>query len=82
MIVVKHMGQTGNSFEKRFKEHFLAFKNHNYSSKFSQHILEYGHWFGKSEDIMNTVYYDQKKGDHLDTVEKFYITKRQKGEIS
>jgi hypothetical protein len=43
MIVVKHLGQTDNSFEKRFKEPFLAFNNHNHSSKFSQLILEYSH---------------------------------------
>jgi hypothetical protein len=54
------MGQTGHSFEKRFKEHFLSFKNNNYSSKFSQHILVYDHSLGKNEDIMNTVYYVKK----------------------
>jgi len=60
MSVVKHMGQTGHSFEKRFKEHFLSVKNNNYRSKSSQYILEYDHSFGENEDIMNTVYYEKK----------------------
>jgi hypothetical protein len=36
-----------------------------------QHILETGHNFGKIDDIMLVKYYD-KKGKHLDTMEKFY----------
>jgi hypothetical protein len=61
--------------KKRFKEHFLSFKNNNYCSKFSQHILEYDHSFGKMK-ILWTLY-TIKNGHHLDTVEKFYITIRQ-----
>jgi hypothetical protein len=66
----KYTGQTGRSFEKRFKEHFLSFRNNNYNSKFSQHLLETGHAFGKIDDMMESLYY-VKKGRHLDTMERY-----------
>jgi hypothetical protein len=47
-------------FEKRFKEHFLSFKNKNYNSKFS-YLLETGQAFGKVGDIMKILYYDKKE---------------------
>jgi hypothetical protein len=62
-------GQTGCSFEKRCKEHFISFKNSNYNSKFSQHLLETGHAFGKIDDIMKILHYDER-GRHLDTMER------------
>lgn len=55
-----YTGQTGRSFEKRFKEHFYSFKNSNYNSIFSQYILENNKSFGKMEDIMEVVNYNQK----------------------
>jgi hypothetical protein len=65
------MGQTGCNLKNRFKEHLLSFKNNNYTSKFL-HLLETGHAFGKIDDIMEILYYD-KKGRHLDTMERYYI---------
>jgi hypothetical protein len=75
-LTCKHCGkkyteQSGRSFEKRFKEHFLSFKNNNYNSKFS-HLSETGHAFGKTDDIIEVLHYD-KKGRHLDTMERYYI---------
>jgi ferritin-like metal-binding protein YciE len=58
--------------EKRFKEQLVSFKNNNYNSKFSQHLLETRHTFGKIDDIMKILYYD-KTGRHLDKIERYYI---------
>jgi hypothetical protein len=68
----KYMGQTSHSFKKKFKEHFLSFKNNNYNSKFS-HLLETGHVFGTIDD-MEILYFD-KKGRHSDTIERYYISR-------
>ena len=64
-----YTGQTGSSFEKKKSVKEILF---NFNSKFSQYILENGHSFWKTDDIMNTVYYD-KNGCQLDDVEKVYI---------
>jgi hypothetical protein len=67
----KYTGQTGRSFEKRFK-HLVTFKNNNYNSKFSPHLLETGHAFGNIDDIMKILHCD-KMGRQLDTTERDYI---------
>lgn len=67
-----YTGQTGRSFETRFKEHFFSFKNNNCNSKFT-HVLEKNNYLGKMED-MKAVYYDHK-GRYLDTVKEFFIYK-------
>jgi hypothetical protein len=64
--------QTGQSFEKRYKEHLQLFKYNTQNSKFAQHIIELGPEFGKKSDIM-TIKFLGKKGKYLDTIEKFYI---------
>jgi hypothetical protein len=73
----KYTGQTDRNLEKRFKEHSHSFKYNNYNAKFAQHLLETGHEFGKIDDTMSILYYD-KKGKHLDTMEKFYIYRETK----
>jgi hypothetical protein len=38
----------------------LSFKNNNYNSKFSKHLLETGDAFGKIDDIIEILYYNKK----------------------
>jgi len=60
------------SFETRFKEHFLSFKNDNYISKF-KHVLEKNNYFGKMKDMKAACY--EHKGRYLGTVKKFFMYK-------
>jgi hypothetical protein len=39
---------------------------------FAQLALDYGHPFGRIEDVMNVIYLS-KKDSHLNTMQKFYI---------
>jgi len=46
--VVKYIGEKlDTGLKKRFKEYFHSFKNTNQNNKFSKHILENNHSFGK-----------------------------------
>jgi hypothetical protein len=67
-----YTGQTGRTFEKRFKEHLQAFKYNPQNSKFAQHVTESGHSFGKKTDILQ-IKFIGKKSKFLDTMEKYYI---------
>jgi hypothetical protein len=67
-----YTGQTGQSFDKRYKEHLQSYKYNPQNSKFAQHTVESKHRFGKKTDIM-TIKFFGKKGKYLDTVEKSYI---------
>jgi len=66
------VGQTGRSFEMRFKEHKYAFKTNNHTSNYAKHILGQSHSFGSIHDTMQILQY-QNKGNHLNTIERFYI---------
>jgi hypothetical protein len=69
----------GRSFTNGFKEHHLSFRNNNFNSKFAQRLLGYGHSFGKVENIIQLLHFN-KKGIHLDTVEKFCVYKESEKE--
>jgi hypothetical protein len=45
---------------------FLSFRDNNYTSKFPQHLMEYGHSFDKMENIMQIIHFN-KKGAHMDS---------------
>jgi len=49
-----------------------AFRNNSHTSKFVQHLNEQAHSFGTIHNMMKILQY-QKKGAHLNTVERFYI---------
>ena len=70
-----YAGQTDSSFTKRFNVHHLSCRNNNTTSKFAHHLLEYSHSFGNMEIAMQAICFN-KKGTHMDTLEKFYIYKR------
>jgi hypothetical protein len=56
----------------RFKEHKFAFRTNSHMSNYAKHILEQSHSFGPIEDTMQVLKH-QHKGNHLNTIEKFYI---------
>ena len=49
-----------------------VFKNKNSYSKFAQRLLDNGHSFGKIEDIIEILHYNNKDC-YMDTISKFYI---------
>ena len=69
-----YIGQTGRSFTQRFKEHRNAFKSSRNTSNYAKHALEYLHPFGPKQDTMQVLQY-QRKGTHLNTIERFFIYK-------
>ena len=73
----RYIGQTGNSFYTKFREHFNEFKHGNGCSKFAQHLLENRHSIGPIDEIMEVVH-TVKKGRMMDTLEKFHIYKETK----
>jgi hypothetical protein len=69
-----YIGQTSWNFSKRYNEHIRVFRNNRHSSKFAQHFNEHMHNFGSIQNILQILCY-QKKGPHLNTIERFYIHK-------
>jgi hypothetical protein len=69
---MKYTGQTGWSFNTRFREHLRVFKYRYGKSRFAQHLLENGHAISPMEDITDTLHFT-KKGQLMDTIESFYI---------
>jgi len=69
-----YVGQTGRSFAVRFREHKYSFKTNCYTSNYAKHILEQSHSLGPIQDTMQIIQY-QNKGNHLNTIERFYIYK-------
>jgi hypothetical protein len=67
-----YTGQTRKNFKKRYKEHFQSYKYGSQNSKFAQHLLDNKHSFGSMHDIMTPLCFN-KKGIHLNTLEKFHI---------
>jgi hypothetical protein len=61
---LKHIGQTGRTFQTRYKEHTQAIRNNNGNSGYSNHILNAGHVYGSITDTTK-VTKTEKKGKHL-----------------
>jgi len=62
------------SFNQRFKEHRNAFKSNRNTSNYAKHALDHQHPFGPIQETMQILQY-QKKGTHLNTIERFFIFK-------
>ena len=74
---MNYTGQTGRSFNTRFREHLRDFKNGHGKSRFAQHLLENRHAIGPMNDIMDTLFFINK-GRLMDAVESFYIFRETK----
>jgi hypothetical protein len=68
----RYVGQTGRTFESRYKEHIRYIKNNETNSKFSQHILDTTREYGTIEKIMKPLHFS-KEGSLLDTYERLHI---------
>jgi hypothetical protein len=69
---LKYIGQTGRTFKTRYKEHIQAIRNNNGNSGYSKHILNTGHTYKSVTDMMK-VLKTQRKGKHLNALERYYI---------
>jgi len=69
-----YVGQTGRSFTQMFKEHRSAFKSNRNTSNYAKHASEHLHPFGPIQETMQVLQY-QRKGTHLNTIERFFIYK-------
>ena len=68
----KYIGQTGRSFQVRFREHQHDYKYMCRKSGFAQHLLDERHTFGPMKNIKDIIHY-AKKGRMMDALEKFHI---------
>ena len=55
-----YTGQTGRSFQTRFREHKYDYKYMHRKSKYAQHLLDEGHSFGPMEETMHIIQYARK----------------------
>jgi hypothetical protein len=69
---LQYIGQTGRSFNTRYKEHIRAIRYNKETSGYAKHILNSGHSYGSIEDTLDIIKIETK-GKHLDTLEKFHI---------
>ena len=69
-----YVGQTERCFSLRYKEHKSAFHNNSHTPKFTQHLHEEAHSFGPISNIIQVLHH-QRKGEHLNTIDRFYIHK-------
>jgi hypothetical protein len=73
---MKYTGQTGRSFNARFREHLREFKNGYGKSRFAQHLLENRHDIGPMNDIIDTLFFTNK-GRLMDAVEFLHVPRSQ-----
>jgi hypothetical protein len=66
---MKYIGQTGRTFNTRYKEHIYNIKSNNSNTGYSRHILDTGHSYGTMENTMDVIRIG-KKGRYLNTLEK------------
>jgi hypothetical protein len=71
---LKYIGQTGRTFNVRYKGHAHAIKSNNSNSGYSNHILYTGHTCGTVRDTMDVIR-TGRKGRHLNPLEKYHIYK-------
>jgi hypothetical protein len=69
-----YIGQTGRTFNIRYKEHIRDIRNNNDNIGYAQNILNNKHEYGNIQDTMDILQVTQK-GRLMDTIEKYYIYK-------
>jgi hypothetical protein len=68
-----YIGQTDWNLKTRFNENKRSFQSNSLASKYAQHLIEHLHTFGNMHIIQIIQF--QKKGIHLNAVERFHIHK-------
>jgi uncharacterized protein (DUF1499 family) len=56
----RYIGQTGQAFKTRYKEHIKDIKNNGQCSKFVQHIMETGHECNTIEKTTKILHIEKK----------------------
>jgi hypothetical protein len=69
----RNIGQTGRTFNIRYKEHIHDIRGNNSNRGYSNHILNTGHTHGTITDTMEII--TRKKGKHLNPLERYHIYK-------
>jgi hypothetical protein len=60
---LKYIGQTGRTFNTRYKEHTQVIRNNNSNSGYSNHILNTEHTYGTITDTIDII----KEGGRANT---------------
>jgi hypothetical protein len=71
---LKYIGKMGQTFYIRYKEYVQAITNNKGNSVYSNHVLSTGLTYGSITKTMNIIK-TEKKGKHLNTLEKYHIHK-------
>jgi hypothetical protein len=66
------VGQTDRRLYTPYKKHKSYLYHNSRTSNFAQHLQDKSHPFGHINDIMQALHH-QKKGAHLNTIERFHI---------
>jgi hypothetical protein len=75
---LKYVGQTGRTFNTRYKEHIHNIRSNNSNSGYSNHILNTGHTYGMITDTMDIITAG-RKGKYLNTLERYHIYEISRG---
>jgi hypothetical protein len=71
---MEYVGQTGRTFNTRYKEHICDIRSNNSSIRYSSHILNTGHTCCTVEDTMKIIKIGRKR-QYLNTLEKYCFYK-------
>jgi hypothetical protein len=74
---LKYVRQTGQTFKTGYTVHIQAIRNNNGNSGYSNHMLNTGHAYGSRADTIKVLKME-RKGKHLNTLEKYHIYKMSK----
>jgi hypothetical protein len=69
---LKYVGQTGRTFNTRFKEHIHDIRSNNGNTGYSNHMLNTRHTYGIMHDTMEIITLG-RKGKYLNMLEKYHI---------
>jgi hypothetical protein len=78
---LKYFGQTGRTFNTRYKEHIHDIGSNNGKTGYLNHILNKGHTSGTMQDTMEIITLI-RKGKYLNTLEKYHIYKASKDNLN
>jgi hypothetical protein len=77
---LKCIGQTGLTFNIRYKEHIHDIRSNNSNSRYSNHILNTGHTYGIIADTMDVITMG-RKGKCSNTLERYHVYKLSKDNV-
>jgi hypothetical protein len=58
---LKYVGQTGRTFNTRYKEHIHDIRSNNSNTGYANHILNTGHTYGTITDTMEIIKTERKE---------------------